>query len=173
MTFSDISSFASSIAVLATLVFLVIQTRQATRNQKSLMQQGRSARLVEMIAKAAEPSFSSFMSRAYAGDLNLDAAEVRSMNAYAGAFFWSFEDSFLQHKSGLLDDASWMSDLSSLRSALTQPAYRAGWHFARQLLSGEYRDYIDSLMLEIKPQKHPNELTVWKDLMRKAMAEAV
>jgi hypothetical protein len=173
MTISDISSLASTLAVLGTLVFLVIQTRQTAQNQKSLLQQGRTARLVEIIAKAAEPNFGSFMSRAYSGDVSLKAAEVRSMNAYAGAFFWSYEDSFLQHKAGLLDAASWTSDLSSLRSALTQPVYRAGWHFARQLLSGEYRDFVDSLMRETKPEKPLNELTVWRDLMSQALAEAV
>jgi hypothetical protein len=68
MTISDISSLASTLAVLGTLVFLVIQTRQTAQNQKSLLQQGRTARLVEIIAKAAEPNFGSFMSRAYSGD---------------------------------------------------------------------------------------------------------
>jgi len=46
MSLSDlasIGSFVSGVAVVVTLALLLIQTRQANRNQKALMQQGRSA----------------------------------------------------------------------------------------------------------------------------------
>jgi len=49
MSHSDLAalgSFTSGIAVVATLVFL-LQIRQTVRNQRSLMQQGRTARIVD------------------------------------------------------------------------------------------------------------------------------
>jgi len=43
---SDLPNFISSVAVVVTLVFLLIQTRQTNRNQKSLMQRGRTSRWI-------------------------------------------------------------------------------------------------------------------------------
>jgi len=176
MTLSDLSSigsFVSGIAVVVTLIFLLLQMRQSNQNQRALMQQGRSARVVSTILVGAEPSMSATMSRAYAADLEMDATQVRSMNAYATAFFWNVEDSFLQHRSGLLDSSAWEVDLATLRVSLSSPALRVGWKMARAQSSGEYRAFVDGLLDEVKPRKSFNELAVWKDLMAKEQAQAV
>ena len=58
MTFADLSSlggFISGIAVVITLIFLLLQMRQTDKNQKALLQQGRSARVTELILKRTEP----------------------------------------------------------------------------------------------------------------------
>ena len=49
MSLSDLSalgSFVSGIAVLASLIYLILQVRQAERYQKASVQQGRAARLI-------------------------------------------------------------------------------------------------------------------------------
>ena len=46
-----LASLASSITVLVSLLFLGMQIRQGNRNQRSLMQQGRSARNVELLSR--------------------------------------------------------------------------------------------------------------------------
>ena len=47
MSLADLASLASSVAVVVSLLFLGLQIRQSNRNQRSLMQQGRSARNVD------------------------------------------------------------------------------------------------------------------------------
>jgi hypothetical protein len=49
MSLADLASLASSLAVVVSLVFLGLQIRQSNRNQRSLMQQGRSARNVAIV----------------------------------------------------------------------------------------------------------------------------
>jgi hypothetical protein len=61
MSLSDlaaIGSFASGIAVVLSFIFLALQMRQANQNQKSLMQQGRTARTVDILMKMTEPVLS-------------------------------------------------------------------------------------------------------------------
>ena len=55
-------------------------------------------------------------SRAQIGDLALIATAV--------ATYWSIEDSFLQHQKGLLDVASWATEVATLKSFLFLPAWR-------------------------------------------------
>jgi hypothetical protein len=60
MSLSDLASlgsFASGLAVTVTLIFLVIQTRQANRNQRALMQQGRAASQVDLLLRYSESYF--------------------------------------------------------------------------------------------------------------------
>ena len=172
MSVSDLSSLVSSAAVLATLIFLLLQMRQTNRNQKAMMQQGRSARINSQILMTTEPELAAVMTRAYLSDLSMEPVQIRAINAFTQAFFWSHEDSFLQHQSGLLDQASWEIDLATLRTALTMPAFRVGWKMARAQSGGPYRDFIDLQMREVKARKSFDEAGIWKHWMEKELAEA-
>ena len=75
MSLSDLASFGSlvsSVAVLVSLVFIGLQIRQSNRNQRSLMQQGRSARNVELLARLSDPRLSDIMLRVSKGETLTD-----------------------------------------------------------------------------------------------------
>jgi hypothetical protein len=166
MSLSDlasIGSFISGVAVVVTLVLLLIQTRQTNRNQKALMQQGRSARTVELLMTLSEP-------RAEAGDLALTSAEVRSYFMLCGGFFWNYEDSFLQFRAGTLDRASWENDLASLKQFAALSSARMAWTFVRSFSGGTYRDFVDNLMLETTGGVPPDLSDIWKSGMTAARA---
>src|SRR5579859_6559562 len=58
MTLSDAASVAgiiSSAAVALSLVYLALQVRQAERNQKAMMQQGRADRTTDLMMRIADP----------------------------------------------------------------------------------------------------------------------
>jgi hypothetical protein len=81
MSLSDlasIGSFVSAVAVVVTLAFLTLQMRQTNRNQRALMQQGRSARVADSVLKTAEPAMSERHTRGAAGDRSMTEAEVWS-----------------------------------------------------------------------------------------------
>jgi len=67
MSLSDlaaIGSFISGIAVFMSFIFLSLQLRQANRNQRSLMQQSRTGRNVEILLKIADPAVSETLAQA-------------------------------------------------------------------------------------------------------------
>jgi hypothetical protein len=72
MSLADLASLASSVAVVASLLFLGLQIRQSNRNQRSLMQQGRSARNVELLSRLSDPRVSDVISRAANGETLTD-----------------------------------------------------------------------------------------------------
>lgn len=152
MSLSDLAavgSFASGVAVFFSFVFLAFQLRQANRNQKSLMQQARTGRNVDILLKLADPMMSETVAAASSNCAALNDGKIWSFYGFAAAVFWSYEDSFLQFEAGTLDARSWESDVATLRRLLAAPSYRAVWKMARDGMRGNYRDYIDSLMSEV------------------------
>lgn len=172
MTIADWTSLASSIAVIATLGLILLQMRQVNHNQRAIMQQGRSARITAQILATTEPHLAAIMTRGYASDLAMTPEQIRIMNAFAQAYFWSHEDSFFQHKAGLLDQASWDIDVASLRSALLLPVFRVGWKLTRNQTTGPFRDFVDSQMHDVKPLATYDEAGIWKHLMQKELQAA-
>lgn len=81
--------------------------------------------------------------------------------------FWSYEDSYMQFQAGTLDRGSGESDVAMLKRLAAHPSYRVVWKMARDGMSGAYRDYVDSLMLDI-----PDDASFkFGDLLRSYLAE--
>lgn len=159
MTLSNlaaIGNFVSGIAVVFSFVFLALQLRQANRNQRSLMQQGRSDRALEVFMRFADPQLTELVLRAFRADITMSDAEYFAFYSLAGAIFVNYEDSFRQFRSGTLDAESWGSDRSTLEWLLAVPAYRAAWRAVRGSIGDDYRDFVDSLLrnTKIEPMRH-------------------
>lgn len=166
-----IASLVSSLAVVATLLFLLLQMRQVGRNQKSLMQQGRSARYVEIISARTQPylaeCFSLIMNNA-----PLDESQRIAATAHIDAYFWHFEDCHMQFEAGTIDRAAWESDTATLRWLIATPAFRAQWRLVRDLSNGRYRDYVDSLLRQV-PVSTPHDLASrWRAMLAEELAAA-
>ena len=152
MSLSDLAavgSFVSGLAVVVSFTFLALQIRQSNWNQRSLMQQGRTARNVAILLKVSDPFLSETVAEAHGNCTSISPARIWSFYGFAGAVFWSYEDSFMQFKAGTLDVRSWDSDVATIRRLLASPAYRVAWKIARDGMSGGYRDWLDSVMREV------------------------
>ena len=149
MNLADIVSLASSVAVLVSLLFLGLQIRQSNRNQRSLMQQGRTARNVEILSRLSDPKLSDIWVRVSAGE-SLADGEYYMLYGYMASVFCSYEDCFFQFRSATLDAKSWASDLATLKRLLRIPAYRGVWKVARSALGDEYRSFVDGLVVEAR-----------------------
>lgn len=149
MSLADLASLTSSVAVLVSLIFLGLQIRQSNRNQRSLMQQGRSTRNVDLLCRLGDPKVSEVFVRVAKAE-ELSDVDYFVLYGYMASVFWSYEDCFLQFRSGMLDAASWESDVATLKRLLSNPAYRAVWRAARGAGGEEYKAFLDGLAAEAK-----------------------
>lgn len=170
MSLSDLAavgSLISGIAVFLSFVFLALQLRQANRNQRSLMQQARTGRNVEILLKMADPATSETLAQANSNCAAMSDPRIWSFYGFCAAVFWSYEDCFMQFRAKTLDANSWASDVATLERLVGYPPYRAVWKMARDGMSGDYRDYVDSLMDKV-PSDTSRSLT---DVFRVCIAE--
>jgi hypothetical protein len=173
MSLSDLASlgsFASGLAVTVTLIFLVIQTRQANRNQRALMQQGRAASQVDLLLRYSESYFGRVSLRARASDLTLSDDEISTSIFLCLANWRSFEDGFLQYRAGTLDLESFQSDTTILRHLLSYPSQRATWRLARERFAGGFRDHVDTILRETKSAHPPSEPDAWRKFVAEELA---
>jgi len=141
-----LGSFVSGVAVVISLAFVGLQMRQANRNQRSLMQQGRSTRHVDLLLRLGDPLISDVMTRLQTKGVDeISDAEMLTIYSYGAAIFWSYEDSFLQHRNGMLDDASWSSDVLALKRLVATPLYGSVWRLVRDGIGGDYQAFVDDL----------------------------
>jgi hypothetical protein len=169
---ASVGSFASGAAVVVSLVFLALQMRQTNANQKSLMQQGRSARTVDMLMKMSEPVLSETIVGAFGGGVAGEPARIFAFYSFACACFWNYEDSFLQFRAKTLDASGWATDELTLRGLLANPAYRAVWRMARNGMNADYRVYLDRLMQEVQPAEPRDVARVWTTYFTEERARA-
>jgi hypothetical protein len=173
MAFSDfasVGSFVSSVAVVFMLGLLLVQTRQSNRNQRTFMQQGRAARSVDLVMRLTESRQSDLVVRGESGDLSLTAAEVQSYFRLCGAFYLHYEDSFLQFQAGTLDRASWTNDLATLSRFASNTGTRVAWTFIRGFSGGDYRAFVDGLMLDTKNRAPQTYAEFWRSRVTEELA---
>jgi hypothetical protein len=165
MNLSDlaaIGSFVSGVAVVFSFVFLGFQIRQANLNQKSLMQQGRSSRTAELLSDMTAPHISEIVVRAEKLDTTLQAQDIQAYFRLCAAWFFNYEDSFMQHQAGTLDPSIWEIDRTALRNLATNSGFRIAWRFVRNFSSGAFRGYVDNLMREAKADQTFDYLAAWR-----------
>lgn len=172
MTLSEISSLASSVAVFITLAFLAIQSWQTSRNQRALMQQGRTARWMDIALRQTEPGLAAALNGAWRSDTELVASQVHAVNLLNAAILWGIEDSFHQHRAGLLNKESWATEVATLRLQLGFVPMRVTWKMYRENMTGEYRSFVDALLKQTPHRRTWDELAEWKAYRAEEIAAA-
>jgi hypothetical protein len=173
MTLSDLAalgSFVSGAAVTVTLVFLLIQTRQTNRNQRAMMQQGRSAQQVELLLRCADEKLSAARLKSVACDPAMTEQEIDTANYVWLAIWRSLEDGFLQYKGGTLGRESFQSDTAILRFLFTYPSLRATWRLVRERYAPSFRDFADGIMRETRSAQPPPEAKIWRKFVEEELA---
>jgi hypothetical protein len=152
MTLSDLASlgsFVSGLAVLASLLYLAVQLRQARKHQQSLMRQGQTGRLLDLymqIAGNEELATIFDKGRDVPNAAELSSTEYLRLAFVYRAFTLSREESYLQYKAGLLDEATLESLKAATRRLLSVRGARAHWKINRDNFSTDYAAWMDELL---------------------------
>jgi len=167
MTLSDLASlgsFVSGLAVLASLIYLTLQIRQAERYQRAIVQQGRAARLVDTnMRAAADPEFLESVAKGANGDDDISLTQFRQYVTNVIAGLYNLEDTLLQHKAGLISDDVFDALRSSMKRDLaSQAGWRAMWKLIRFRCGKEVREFVDQLLVETPLTGPRDVLAVWK-----------
>jgi hypothetical protein len=161
---SNIGSFVSALAVLASLVYLGLQTRQNVRHTRALIQQGRAARISEAALRLCELTGEPGMDRCIDAAPDVTAADLRRFLFLCRAAFISAEDSWLQRREGLLDDAAFASFEAGVRGGLFGPGVDMAWKLTRNAYEPSFRDFMDRTLSAGSGPESGSNLERWKTL---------
>jgi hypothetical protein len=171
MSLSDLASlgsFVSGIAVLASLIFLYFQVRQVKqqviqteKNQQATIRQQRASRTVAINLGATEPSLVESAYKAVTGAKDFSPTQLYQFTRYSHALFKSYEDSFYQHRDGLLTDRDFGADINIAGRVLRVPAFRLQWRRMRTGYGPEFVEFIDALLAKTPVEPPSFDTDAW------------
>ncbi len=165
MSLSDISSIAnlvSSAAVVGSLIYLSIQIRQTQRNQRAIMQQGRSSGITDINLCLADPAVAAAYNKGLRGDPDMSETELRQFLSLSRCGFINMENNFIQHRDGLMSDEAFHSSLEGARFQASHPGLRAAWRQSRQAYGRDFVGFMDQIVESDNQATPPDPLRDWK-----------
>jgi hypothetical protein len=173
MSLSDLASlgnFVSGVAVLISLVYLALQVRQAERNQRGLMQQGRADRLSFLLLQMSEAGTAEIYSKGADAPQDLSESELERFLLICRSAFLSGEDSLLQYKAGLLDEAAFASYAAGAKGQLTSPGLRLAWRLLSPGFGPDFVAFMDEQFKATQPRPPGERYAAWKALVAEQQA---
>lgn len=142
------------IAIIASLIFVGIETRNSTRQAELNTQALEIAAYQELMDNIAEmniliiqdPEVAAFMHKVYATNEELTELEQFRFRRAAYLRFRHGDMAFFQYQRGAIDEARLGSSLKVLN--LSNPRMKAFWNGIKQNFVEPYRVYIDQLIEE-------------------------
>jgi len=144
--FYYISQIIASFAVLASLIYLALQTRQNSKNQKALMNQGVVNRTSDTIHWLSEPRMLDLYIRVQAGETQFTTQELMLLQLRLRALLLSAQDTYVQHNAGLVDQITMNNTLVGIRFFLSSAVNRAIWKGSRATYAPELMDWMDGVI---------------------------
>lgn len=169
MTLEEIfyaSQSIAAVAVVASILYLAQQVRQADRVQRGIMQQGRADRVAQSSLMVADSGLASVMQKGLAADTDLTREEFAQWTMICRALFISGEDSFLQHKAGLLSTEAFQSYVAGVHHFMAAPGMRAAWKLFGKQFGSEFRAFVDAIVKQPPPAQAGATLAEWQKLAR-------
>ena len=165
MSLSEISSLAGMVSTVAVLVSLLLvrrQLRESHLNQQALIQQGRAGRSVDIAMRLMSTDFAEAYHSCMCGESEVTEAQLVQFIGYCRAVFLGAEDSYLQHRDGLLDESAFNSFSRSLRSLFESPGMKAAWSVLREWYGSEFVAYVDRVASDASHRPIAVQHAQWK-----------
>ncbi len=173
MTLSDIATvgnIVSSAALTISLVYVALQVRQAEKNQRGLMQQGGANRLTTDLMHIAQPHMASVWIKGLNAPETLAGEDLERYLLICRAAFISGEDSFLQHRAGLLDESAFRSFTAGVRGQLsTSSGLHAAWTLLSPQFGAEFVAYMNDQLAHATPQSTHDRSQQWTSALKAAL----
>lgn len=120
---SALAELVSSVAIVLTLGYLAVQTRQNTLAIQATVRQAMLTEDRELLFKQMEYPF---VSLRYPTE-ELTVEQQIQLDSWTLVFFRARENHWLQYQNGVIDEATWVAYRQPLYNLLAREYYRALW----------------------------------------------
>ena len=120
-----ISETLSSIAVLITLIYLALQTKQSTQAIRATGQQTTAG--LEMQLLMHQASESEIWTKMPETDSELTDSDKWKLSSFLAAFFRLRELDWFNYQTGVIDETAWNAYRNPIKNCMHYPSLRAWW----------------------------------------------
>ncbi len=142
---SAVAEILSSVAILITLVYLVVEIGQNTSALEASSRQAALDGDVEWLYRAVNaPEL-----WANASNPDMTDAEKLSLSAYLFALYRLRERDWLQYQAGALDEATWLTYQNGLIGMFSNPQARKWWDYQVSDGGSDFIDHVNGVFEDI------------------------
>ena len=150
-----VAQIFSAIAVIASLIFVGVQLRQATSAIRGTSSQAHSALYTDLVRSIIDnDDFARAWSSGLTDPKALSEAEWVQFVAYASALFRLYESSRVQWLNGRLDEEHWHTIERQAADFGNLPGLQAAWQLRGHWFSPEFRAWFAGLAPEKAPRPY-------------------
>ncbi len=159
---AHLGEFVGGVAVLVTLIYLVVQVRQNTRQIRHATEVAQGTAELETakmnmsyFENLLNPETSAAWEKAYTSPEDMIGQERAHFVNLMAIWFHLAQGHHRQYRRGLLPEASWAPIARTLAGAMRQEAIRRRWSNNVSYLANDFRAYVERLSGE-----YPDEVWV-------------
>ena len=157
-----ISQILSTAALVASLVYLGVQTRQAGKNQIAQMNQARGELFHEYTLRLLDPEFSPLAQAAFRADPDLSDEQIHRFYYFASTVLRFFEEIYREWREGMLGNDRWETTQRTMRGILRAPGYRASYKVLRGNLDPGIVTLMDSMIRDDRDSPGIDPIAEWR-----------
>jgi hypothetical protein len=138
-----VAELLGALGVIASLIYLAVQIRQNTTAVRSSTYQALTDSSMNFSALVAgDPSLTLLFDLGMSDFLALDHEEQVRFGFLMQSYVRMLENSFHQHRDGMLDEERWVRPSRTLKNAATQPGFVQWWQSSRTPFSPAFEAYV-------------------------------
>ena len=142
-TLGNLGEFIGSLAVLVTLVYLSIQTRQTVVMSRQRSHSDILARRQDLMELLMDRDFIEVWGKGCSRK-NMDALDAQRFTSFAISFLSHVQDTYIQYKAGLIDEDIWLAERKLMTVSFGQPGFLNWWEHGQQFVTEEFAREIES-----------------------------
>lgn len=150
---SLVAQIISAIAVIASLVFVGVQLRQATAAIRASSSEAHAALYTELVHSIIDNGdFARIWATGLRDPKSLGEEDWIRFVAYSSALFRQYESSRVQWQKGRLDDEHWRTVEQQAISFGHLPGLKAAWSLRGHWYSPDFRAWFEGLEPDTEPE---------------------
>ena len=144
--FATFSTAISGLAVTASVIYLALQTHQNAKHTRALIHQGRVAGIRELVLAAVAPDIASAILLARGESAAPEDVKRFQFAGFCAASLYGWQDSYSQHRMGLLDEDIYLQMRSAVATAMRVPAFRSQWETTIRVPGTKFATFVDGII---------------------------
>lgn len=172
--FASIADVVSGAAVVVSFVFLAVQIRQNTQNQRATIHHDRISHLNDFMQPLLtnRETMEAYI-RCGNGDDTIDATACNQYLWFQYVNILFFQEYFLMRREGMVTEERFQHAMGALKAFAPQPGMRASFRYCQEMLAPSFRAYVEDLMQQIPLEEGSGDRSgQFKDMLAAERAAA-
>ena len=142
---STIAEIIGAFAVVISLIYLAMQIRAQNREVRIAAMHDISVGYRDSLANMAEEQIAFIYNKALHDYDSITDVESIRLIAVLGRVFRVWEEAFIQHQAGRLDERAWQSMHRQFKGYMSSLPFEKVWELRRSYFDPEFTEFVDSL----------------------------